>query len=254
MSAQPRIPDEKTVRALLAEAERGDVSPERVRWLGALIDHTLLKPGTTEEQLSRLCREAREHGLGVVCVSPEHVAFCVNELKGSAVRVAAVAGFPTGLVPTAAKVADAKAAVAAGAQEIDMVLNVEALKKRDLRFAFHDIQSVVQACGAHPVKVILETCLLGHDEKLLASALAKAAGAAFLKTSTGFSTGGATAEDVALLRSVARADMGVKASGGVRSLTDALRMVLAGADRIGTSAGVAIVGGKSSQPGQSGVY
>jgi deoxyribose-phosphate aldolase len=143
--------------------------------------------------------------------------------------------------------------VQAGAAEIDMVLNVPALKKGGLRAVLQDIEAVVQAAGKAPVKVILETCLLTQDEKLIASALAKAAGAAFLKTSTGFSTGGATVEDVALLRSVARDAMGVKASGGVRSLPDALRMILAGASRIGTSNGPAILG-KSSQEGESRVY
>jgi deoxyribose-phosphate aldolase len=249
-----RIPEKSELQALLTQAENGSVAPEKIRWLSALIDHTSLKLDVTDEQLRKLCSEAREHHFGAVCVRLSHVAFCVNELQGSGVKVASVVGFHTGLDLTGAKVSETTEAVRQGATEIDMVMNVGRMKAGGLSEVYEDIRAVVRAAGEVPVKVILETCLLTRDEILIASALAKAAGAAYLKTSTGFSTGGATAEDVALLRSVAKDHMGVKASGGVRTTADALRMVLAGADRIGTSGGVAIVSGKSPQEPQTGVY
>lgn len=248
------IPGKEILAALLARADEGSVAAAEVSWLAELIDHTSLKLDVTEEQIRQLCAEAREHKFGAVCVRVNFVSLCVNELKGSNVKVAAVAGFPTGLDFTGAKVSETTEAVRLGATEIDMVMNVERMKAGDLSEVYEDIRAVVRAAGEVPVKVILETCLLTHDEILMASALAKAAGAAFLKTSTGFSTGGATVADVELLRSVAKNHIGVKASGGVRTTADALRMVFAGANRIGTSGGVAIVSGNSPQEKQTGVY
>lgn len=248
------IPAKPELEKLLARAESGGLPASELRWLAPLIDHTLLKPDATAEQVKALCAEAREHSFGAVCVRVGFVALAVEELKGTGVKVASVVGFHTGLEPAAAKAAETKEAVHAGADEIDMVMNSERLKAGELGAVFADIQGVVAAAGRVPVKVILETCNLSRDEKLQAAALAKAAGAAFLKTSTGFSSGGATVEDVALLRSVAKTQIGVKASGGVRNTADALRMVLAGANRLGTSAGVAIMSGKSSQAGRTGVY
>lgn len=248
------IPGKETLAALLARADEDSIPAAEVAWLGELIDHTSLKVDVTEEQIRQLCAEAKAHGFGAVCVRVNHVALCVNELKGTNVKVASVVGFHTGLDFTGAKVSETTEAIRLGATEIDMVMNIERMKAGELSEVYEDIRAVVRAAGEVPVKVILETCLLTRDEILMASALAKAAGAAFLKTSTGFSTGGATVADVELLRSVAKNHMGVKASGGVRTTADALRMVLAGANRIGTSGGVAIVSGKSSQEKQTGVY
>lgn len=248
------IPAKETLSSLLTRAEEGSVPAAEVAWLAGLIDHTSLKLDVTEEQIRQLCAEAREHKFGAVCVRLNHVALCVNELKGTNVKVACVVGFHTGLEFTGAKVSETTEAVRRGATEIDMVMNIERMKAGELSEVYEDIRAVVRAAGEMPVKVILETCLLSRDEILMASALSKAAGAAFLKTSTGFSTGGATVADVQLLRSVAKNHIGVKASGGVRTTADALRMVLAGADRIGTSGGVAIVSGKSPQEKQTGVY
>ncbi len=237
---------------LLQKCEAGSLAQKEIQWLAPLIDHTLLKPGTSQEQLKKLCAEAKEYKFGAVCVTPENVKFCVQQLKGSAVIVAAVAGFPAGSVDTKAKVADVELAISSGAQEIDMVIHLARLNARKWRGVYLDIRKVVQAAGPFPVKVILETCLLSDEEKWMASSVALAAGAAFLKTSTGFSTGGATLPDVALLRAAAGPKKGVKASGGVRSTLDALKMVQAGANRIGTSNGVAILA--VSQGAGKGVY
>jgi deoxyribose-phosphate aldolase len=249
-----RTPTTNEIRGLLQQAEKGDVDPHRLRWLARLIDHTLLKPGVTDEFHSQLCREAKEHHFATVCVYPAKVALCRELLKGTDTKAIAVVGFPTGRNRILDKIKETKDAVAAGAQEIDMVLNVEKLRERQMRHVYLDIRKVVLAARPVPVKVILETCLLTEEEKIMACGLAKAAGAAFVKTSTGFSTGGATEHDVALMRKAVGEEMGVKASGGVRCLADALRMILAGANRIGTSNGVAIVSGKSPKSHESGVY
>jgi len=249
-----QIPNAPALAELLKKAESGDVAPEEIAWLAPLIDHTLLKLDATEAQVKLLCQEARAHQFGAVCVRLKFVEACVGELKGSGVKTAAVAGFPLGTDDPLEKIREAEAAIQLGAEEIDMVMQVPLLKERKLREVYIDIRQVVRACGKVPVKVILETCLLDQEEKLLACAIAKAAGAAYLKTSTGFSTGGATVEDIALLRRVALLDMGVKASGGVRTQADAIRMVLAGADRIGTSAGVTLITGISPNSLKSGVY
>ena len=214
--------------------------------LAPYIDHTLLNLDATEEQLSKLCAEAREHKFATVCVYPKHIAFCKKELLGSGVKAIAVVGFPTGLEATAVKVEQTLAAIKAGAEEIDMVINVEKLQARKLRGVFLDIRKVLLAASPMPVKVILETCLLSQEEKIIACSLSRAANAAFVKTSTGFSKSGATVEDIALMRSVVGPKMGVKASGGVRTRDAAIAMIAAGATRIGTSNGVAIVTGGSS--------
>lgn len=215
--------------------------------LAKLIDHTLLKPDATREQLAKLCEEAKRYGFATVCVNASNVRFCAALLEGCSTRPIAVVGFPLGASTLNAKAYEAREAVRNGAAEIDMVINIGALKSKDYALVLDDIAAVVAVSAPKPVKVILETGGLEHDEKVIACALAKVAGAAFVKTSTGFGPGGATAEDVALMRAVVGPDMGVKASGGMRSEEDVRRMVRAGATRIGASASVAIVTGESQQ-------
>lgn len=207
-----------------------------------MIDHTLLKPEASREQVKKLCREAAEYGFHSVCVNSCYVSFCADLLKDSDVKVCTVIGFPLGAMSSAGKAAEAAAAVKDGADELDMVINVGMIKSGDWEYVRRDIEEVVKAAGSRAlVKVILETCLLTDDEKRIACRVCREAGAAYVKTSTGFSTGGATAADVRLMREEARDSMGVKASGGIRSLKDAEEMATAGADRIGTSSGIAIV-------------
>jgi deoxyribose-phosphate aldolase len=221
----------------------GVVSPtcppkyEMAKW----IDHTLLKPDATQQQIEKICAEAREYAFASVCVNPTWVNLCYKLLRGTDVKVCTVIGFPLGATLPEVKAAEARQVINKGAQEIDMVINVGALKSNDFALVEHDIRSVVRAAGRKVVKVILETCLLTDEEKVSASAIAQKAGADFVKTSTGFSTGGATVTDVALMRKVVGPRMGVKASGGVRSYEEACKMVEAGATRIGASASVAIV-------------
>ncbi|HJA66857.1 deoxyribose-phosphate aldolase [Lachnoclostridium sp. An169] len=206
-----------------------------------MIDHTLLKPEASKEQIRKLCQEAEKYGFHSVCVNSSYVYFCAQLLKDTDVKVCTVIGFPLGAASTAAKAAEARAAVDDGAEELDMVIHVGMIKSGDWDYVKQDIASVVEAAGGKAlVKVILETCLLTDEEKEKACLICKEAGADFVKTSTGFSTGGATEEDVALMRKTVGADMGVKASGGIRSIEDAQRMVQAGADRLGTSSGIAI--------------
>ena len=206
-----------------------------------MIDHTLLAPDATEARLRILCEEAKTYRFASVCVSPGRVALCAALLKDSGIPVCTVIGFPSGTHAPEVKAFEAAWALSQGAGELDMVLNIGALKEGDDELVLRDIGGVCRiAAGRAIVKVILETCLLTDEEKQRACRLAGAAGADFVKTSTGFSKGGATVEDIALLRSAVGPDMGVKASGGVRTLEDARRMVSAGATRIGASAGVAI--------------
>jgi deoxyribose-phosphate aldolase len=212
------------------------------RDLAPFLDHTLLAPGATGEDLARLCAEAREHGLGAVCVNAGALAEARRLLAGSAVKTVAVVDFPRGEGATGARVAEALDAARAGADELDLVAPMPALLAGRWEAVLGDLRAVVRATTV-PVKVILETARLGRDAKVAAAAIARCAGAAFVKTSTGFGGGGATVEDVALLRSVVGDDVGVKASGGVRTAADALAMVRAGASRIGASASVAIVTG-----------
>jgi deoxyribose-phosphate aldolase len=213
--------------------------------LAKLIDHTLLKPEATRAEVVKLCEEAKQHRFASVCVNTTWVPLCKALLAGTDVMVCAVVGFPLGAMTPSAKAYEAREAVRQGAREIDMVINLGALKSRDYETVFEDICRVVKASAPAGVKVILETSSLSHDEKVIGCAIAKLAGAAFVKTSTGFAKGGATVEDVALMRSIVGGDVGVKASGGVRTAEDAVKMAQAGANRIGASASVAIVSGKS---------
>lgn len=205
-----------------------------------LFDHTILKADATREMVERVCREAREHHFMSVCVNSYYTGFVADELQGSDVRVCTVVGFPLGQMSTKAKVAETRIAVEDGADEIDMVINVGALKGRDDAVVFEDIRAVRKACEGKVLKVIIETCLLNEEEKVRACRLAMEAKADFVKTSTGFSTGGATKEDVALMRKTVGDTMGVKASGGIRDKGKAVEMLEAGADRLGTSATIAI--------------
>ncbi len=211
--------------------------------LAAVIDHTLLKPEATQEQIIRLCREAAEHRFACAMVNPTWTALAFAELAGTGIPVGVVVGFPLGASLGTSKRDEAAALVRIGAHDVDMVISVGLLKSGENQAVQQEIEGVVRV--AHDagaiVKVILETCLLSVEEKLRASDLAIAAGADFLKTSTGFSTGGATPDDVAMMRGVAGGRCGVKASGGIRTLADARRMLEAGANRIGASASVAIV-------------
>ena len=214
--------------------------------LAPLIDHTVLRPEATREDVERACAEAREYGFAGVCVRVEHVALVAKLLSDTRSRAISVVGFPSGTVGTEAKLVEARQAIAAGAQEIDMVIDLAALHRCDYAAVLRDLRAVVEAAQPHVVKAIVETGAFRREQKAIAAALAKAAGAAFVKTSTGFGPGGATVEDVALLRSTVGVDLGVKASGGIRTAEDARRMVAAGANRLGTSASVAIVTGKTA--------
>jgi deoxyribose-phosphate aldolase len=213
------------------------------RAIAALIDHTLLKPEATAADVERLCREALQAEFASVCINPVFVPKTALLLTGSPVRTCTVVGFPLGATLTRAKVDEAGAALEEGAQEIDMVIHIGALKAGDNQSVAADIRSVVEAChsGQAICKVIVETSLLSDEEKERACRISRDAGADFVKTSTGFSTGGATIADVALMRRVVGPDVGVKASGGIRGLEDLLKMVEAGATRIGTSSGVKIM-------------
>jgi len=211
--------------------------------VAAMIDHTLLKPDATLQQVEELCREAAQFKFATVCVNPTWVATCARLLQGSGVLVCSVVGFPLGATTADVKGYETQRAIFDGAREIDTVINVGALKSGDLRVVEKDIEAVVapcRACGALS-KVIIEAALLTDDEKVTACTLAKAAGADYVKTSTGFGPGGATVADVALMRRVVGADMGVKAAGGVRDLESVKAMIAAGATRVGASAGVKIV-------------
>lgn len=222
--------------------------------LAKLIDHTLLKPEATRDDVVKLCEEAKQHRFASVCVNTTWVPLCKSLLAGTDVMVCAVVGFPLGAMTPTAKAYEAREAVRQGAREIDMVLNIGALKSRDYETVFEDICRVVKASRPAGVKVILETSALSQEEKIIAISLSKLAGAAFVKTSTGFGKGGATVEDVQLMRQLVGDELGVKASGGVRTAEDALKMAQAGANRIGASASVAIVSGKSDKGGTSKGY
>ena len=210
------------------------------------IDHTLLKADATRDDVVKLCEEARRYNFATVCVNGSNVGLAARLLAGSPVKAIAVVGFPLGAMTSGAKAFETREAVRQGAAEIDMVINIGALKSRDYRAVQEDIAAVVQAAKPAPVKVILETSQLTDEEKVIACVLSKSAGAAFVKTSTGFGGGGATVADISLMRRVVGAEMGVKASGGVRSLDDAKKLIAAGADRLGASASVAIVSGATS--------
>jgi len=206
------------------------------------IDHTLLKPEATRDQIIQLCNEASEYHFASVCINPCWVKLCAEKLKGTGVDVCTVIGFPLGATRAEVKAVEAEYAISDGANELDMVINIGALKSDMLELVRDDIKAVVQSAkGRAIVKVIIETCLLTDDEKIKACALSKMAGADYVKTSTGFSTGGATARDIALMREVVGPDLGVKASGGIKTIDDLRSMVSSGATRIGASAGVKIL-------------
>ena len=205
-----------------------------------LFDHTILKAEATKEAVKKICDEARAYGYMSVCVNGYYTAYAAGELQGTDVKGCTVVGFPLGQMATEAKAAETAIAVRDGADEIDMVINVGALKDRLYDVVREDIREVKKACGCALLKVIIETCLLTDEEKVKACELAKEVGADFVKTSTGFSTGGAKAEDVALMRRTVGSEMGVKASGGIRDKETAMAMEKAGASRLGTSQTVAI--------------
>ena len=209
--------------------------------IAAMIDHTLLKPEATPAQIEKLCAEAAEYHFASVCVNPVYIPLAARLLKGTGVKVCCVVGFPLGASAPEQKAAEAASCAAMGAEELDMVIHVGAAKAGDWALVQRDIEGVVKAAAGHTVKVIIETCLLTDEEKVKACEAAKAAGAHFVKTSTGFSTGGATTHDIALMRKTVGPEMGVKASGGIRDYETAMAMIEAGANRIGASAGIAIV-------------
>ncbi|NQP29233.1 deoxyribose-phosphate aldolase [Streptococcus suis] len=211
--------------------------------LNKYIDHTILKPETTQEQVEKILAEAKEYDFASVCVNPTWVALAAESLKDSDVKVCTVIGFPLGANTPAVKAFETKDAISNGADEIDMVINIGALKIGNYDLVLEDIKAVVAASGDKLVKVIIEACLLTDAEKVKACQLSQEAGADYVKTSTGFSTGGATVADVALMRKTVGPDMGVKASGGARSYEDAIAFIEAGASRIGASSGVAIMNG-----------
>ena len=209
--------------------------------IAAMIDHTLLKPEATPAQVEKLCAEAAEYHFASVCVNPVYIPLAARLLKGTGVKVCCVVGFPLGAIAPEQKAAEAASCAAMGAEELDMVIHVGAAKAGDWALVQRDIEGVVKAAAWPTVKVIIETGLLTDEEKVKACEAAKAAGAHFVKTSTGFSTGGATTHDIALMRKTVGPEMGVKASGGIRDYETAMAMIEAGANRIGASAGIAIV-------------
>jgi deoxyribose-phosphate aldolase len=242
----PQTCAKNTKEIIAAGASRVSASERLTRIdpaIAALIDHTILKPEATRSDVVKVCREAREYRFASVCVNPYWVPLVARELAGTGVKVCTVVGFPLGATTTDSKVAETTGALRSGAQEIDMVINVGALRSGEFDTVRNDIEQVARV--AHQagaiLKVILETALLDDSQKTMASKLAKAAGADFVKTSTGFSTAGATAHDVALMRTAVGPEMGVKASGGIRTLQDVQAMTAAGATRIGASASVKIV-------------
>ncbi|TSC32197.1 deoxyribose-phosphate aldolase [Corallococcus sp. Z5C101001] len=237
----PRTPGVKTATARVDPA-----SILKATDLARYIDHTLLKPEARAEDVVRVAEEARQYGFATVCVNSCHVATAARVLAGASAVPIAVVGFPLGAMLPSAKAFEAREAIRAGAREIDMVLNLGALKAHDYQRVHQDIAAVVEASHPIPVKVILETGHLTDEEKVVACALSKAAGAAFVKTSTGFGPGGATVKDIELMRAVVGDEVGVKASGGVRSAEDAIKLLRAGANRLGASASVAIVTGQIS--------
>ena len=209
--------------------------------LAKTIDHTLLKPDASREEVLRLCREAVEYGFASVCVNPSRIALAADALRGTDVTPCCVVGFPLGAIPPESKAAETAVAVKNGAREIDMVINLGAVKDGDWALVTEDIAAVKAACGQALLKVIIECCLLTDGEKARACRAAMDAGADFVKTSTGFSKGGATVEDVRLMRQTVGPDMGVKAAGGIHTRAEAEAMIEAGATRIGASAGIKIV-------------
>ena len=220
-----------------------------MKLLNSYIDHTLLKPTATKSDIVKLCKEAKEHKFFSVCINSCYVALAKSELENSKVKVCSVIGFPLGAMNTQAKVEEAKSALANGADEIDMVINVGLLKSKDFDAVWNDIESVKKIMPDNILKVILETCYLEEDEIIKASELAIQSGSDFIKTSTGFGTGGATIHDVKLMKSVAKNNAKIKASGGIKDAKTALEYINIGVERLGTSSGIAILtNDKSSNP------
>ncbi len=209
--------------------------------LAKYFDHTILKPDATDQEVEQVCKEALEHGFFSVCVNPVHVKIVKEYLAESNIKVCSVIGFPLGANTSEIKALETKTAIIDGADEIDMVINIGALKEDDIEKVEADIRAVVQAAKENTVKVIIETCFLTRKEKINACKIAQKAGAHFVKTSTGFSGGGATVNDVELIKETVNDKMQIKASGGIKTLEDVLKLIEAGADRIGASAGVAII-------------
>lgn len=211
--------------------------------IAKMIDHTLLKPEATQDQIAQLCYEARKYGFAAVCVNPSYVKLCSELLQGTPVHVCTVVGFPLGATPPEVKGYEAQQAIDDGATEVDMVINIGAIKSKDYALVERDIASVARVChaGGAILKVIIEAALLSDEDKVIASQLAKAAGADYVKTSTGFGPGGATVHDVELMRRAVGPEMGIKAAGGIKTYEDARAMVSAGATRIGASAGIKIL-------------
>lgn len=239
--------------ASIVELDRDGAPAPDAEGLAAMIDHTALKPETTPQDVERLCEEAAYYGFASVCVNPCYVPLAARLLAGTSVAVCSVVGFPLGASRSSIKARESEAAVADGAHEIDMVLNVGMLKSRHFDYVEADILYVVESVGEGIItKVILETALLTDEEKVAGCMLARRAGASFVKTSTGFSKGGATVADVALMRRVVGDSMGVKAAGGIRTAADARAMIAAGANRIGASSSVAIVGGTARETARGG--
>lgn len=216
--------------------------------LAGMIDHTLLKPDATKSEITKLCEEAMQYNFASVCVNPSYVETCFNLIKSSNVKVCTVIGFPLGATTTQSKFTEAEEAIKNGAEELDMVINIGKLKDQDYNYVYSDIKSISDLSKKHlcTSKLILETCLLSDEEKVIACLLAKEAGLNFVKTSTGFSKSGATVHDVALMKFVVGDKLQVKASGGIRSYDDAISMINAGATRLGASAGVKIIAGQKS--------
>ncbi len=211
--------------------------------IASMIDHTYLKPNAKKSDIKKVCLEAKQYNFKSVCVNSSYTKLVSQELEGTDVKVCTVVGFPLGAMDTQSKAFETKRATQLGADEIDMVMNIGALKDEDFDYVLNDIKAVIEAAGDALVKVILETCLLTKEEIVKACELSKEAGADFVKTSTGFSTGGAKTEDIELMRNTVGPDMGVKASGGIRTREDAIKMINAGATRIGASSSIAIVEG-----------
>ena len=250
---EPKDEDTKAGRRMVESgaARMGVTDAQAVRCstLAPYIDHTLLKPNATEDDIGKLCAEARQHKFASVCVNTSYVEQCARLLAGSGVKVCTVVGFPLGAMSSAAKAFETRDAAMHGADEIDMVINVGKLQSGNYAYVMDDIRAVVEAAGGRTVKVIIETSLLDDTQKVAACVLAKAAHADFVKTSTGFSGGGATVEDIALMRRVVGGEMGVKASGGIRDCDGARSMIAQGATRIGASASVNIVKGEENRGG-----
>lgn len=223
--------------------QQGGISPQDV---AKYVDHTLLKPQASWEDVRKVCDEAKQYHFASVCVNPSYIRFVAEQLSGSGVAPCVVVGFPLGATAPEVKAEETNRVISDGAKEVDMVINVGAIKSSDWNLVRRDVEAVVNAArGRALVKVIIETCLLTGEEKVKACAVSKEAGADFVKTSTGFSTGGATVEDIRLMRQTVGAVMGVKASGGVKTFADAVAMINAGATRLGTSSGAAIVNGNT---------